>query len=155
MNATPTESVSRLPSEEYKADTMSCLLKRHSQTSLATDLEWVQGWGSYVMDVGVPLRNMATKIWTLFCGGMKPPFIIAWTMKTPMMGNNTSFAIQTERMAAIGRREIGRGTLILAKKEPKSTRESGMVIAPTKAANGDKVRSARFTVKAGLADRCP
>ena len=39
MNATPTESVSRSPSEEYKADTMSCLLKRHSQTSLATDLE--------------------------------------------------------------------------------------------------------------------
>ena len=73
----------------------------------------------------------------------------------PMIGNSTSFAMQTERMAAIGRREIGRGTFIRAKKEPKSTRESGIVIAPTKAANGDKVRSVRFTVKAGLADRCP
>jgi hypothetical protein len=66
---------------------------------------------------------------------MKPPFTIACTLSTPMMGNNTNFAIQTERMAAIGRREIGRGTFILAKNEPRSTRESGIVIDPTKAAD--------------------
>jgi hypothetical protein len=54
------------------------------------------------------------------------------------MGNSTSFATQTERIAVIGRREIGRGIFILAKKEPKRTRVSGIVMAPTKAAIGEK-----------------
>ena len=59
---------------------------------------------------------------------------MARTMKMPIMGNNTNFAKQTERIAAIGRREIGRGIFILAKEAPRSTRESGIVIAPRKAA---------------------
>ena len=54
-----------------------------------------------------------------------------------MMGNNTNFATQTERIAAIGRREIGRGTFILAKEAPRSTRESGIVMAPRKEAIGN------------------
>ena len=53
-----------------------------------------------------------------------------------MTGKSTSLAIQTERMAAMGNREIGRGIFILAKKEPKSIRESGIVMEPRKAAIG-------------------
>jgi hypothetical protein len=93
-----------------------------------------------VIEVGVPLKYIVAKICTLFCGGIKPLFTIAWTMKIPMMGNITSFATQTERIAAIGRREIGRGIFILAKKVPRSTRESGIVIEPMKAAIGMRVR---------------
>ena len=92
--------------------------------------------GSYVIEVGVPLRYMATNICALFCGGMRPPLTIACTTMTPITGNSTSFATQTERIAAIGRREIGRGIFILAKEAPKSTRESGIVMAPRKAAIG-------------------
>ena len=77
---------------------------------------------------------IATNICALFCGGMKPPLTMACTMKMPMMGNNTSFATQTEMMAAIGRREIGRGIFILAKEAPRSTRVSGIDMAPMKLA---------------------
>jgi len=105
------ERESKLSSGEYRADTISC-----------------------VIEVGVPLRYIATKICALFWGGINPFLTIACTRKTPMMGNNTIFATQTERIAAIGKREIGRGIFILAKKEPRSTRESGIVMAPTKAA---------------------
>lgn len=59
---------------------------------------------------------------------------MACTMKTPTTGSRTNFATQTERIAAIGKREIGRGIFILAKNEPRSTRVSGIVMAPTKAA---------------------
>ena len=95
--------------------------------------------GSYVIDVGVPLRYIATNICALFCGGMKSPLTMACTMKTPMMGNNTNFATQTEMIAAIGRREIGRGIFILAKEAPRRTRVSGMVMAPMKAAVGGRI----------------
>ena len=50
------------------------------------------------------------------------------------MGNNTIFATQTEMIAAMGRREIGRGIFILAKEAPRSTRVRGIVTAPMKAA---------------------
>lgn len=55
-----------------------------------------------------------------------------------MMGINTNFATQTEVIAAIGRREIGRGIFILAKEAPRSTVVSGMAMAPRKAAAGRK-----------------
>ena len=90
--------------------------------------------GSYVIEVGVPLMYIATNICALFCGGMRPPLTMACTMRTPMMGNNTNFAMQTEMIAAMGRREIGRGIFILAKEAPRSTRVSGMVMAPRNAA---------------------
>ena len=112
---------------------------------------------SYVMEVGVPLRYIATKICTLFWGGMKPCLTIACTRKTPMIGNNTNFTIQTERIAAIGNRENGRGIFILAKKEPRSTRERGIEIAPTKAAiEKKKGKMGTFDREAaGLTNRCP
>lgn len=91
------------------------------------------------MDVGVPLRYIATNICALFCGGMKPLLTMACTMNTPMAGNNTNFATQTEMIAAIGRREIGRGIFILAKEAPRSTRVSGMLMAPRKAAVGRRI----------------
>lgn len=94
----------------------------------------------YVIEVGVPLKNIATKICTLFCDGIKPPFTIACTTKTPMMGNSTNLAIQTEIIAAIGRREIGRGIFILAKKEPRSTQPKGTAIAPMKEAMAERLR---------------
>lgn len=53
-----------------------------------------------------------------------------------MMGINTNFATQTEIIAAIGRREIGRGIFILAKEAPSSTVASGTAMAPRKAAAG-------------------
>lgn len=128
-----TERVSNSPSGEYILDTISCLCN-----GLSIIHQDRQG-NSYVIEVGVPLRYIATKICTLFWGGMKPPVTIACTMKTPMMGSNTNFAKQTERIAATGRREIGRGTFILAKDAPKSTRESGIVMEPRKAAIGERL----------------
>jgi len=105
------ERVSRSPSGEHRVDTIT-----------------------WVMEVGVPLRYIATKICALFCGGMRPPLTMARTMRMPMTGNSTIFAMQTEMIAAIGRREIGRGIFILAKEAPSSTRVSGIMIAPMKAA---------------------
>ena len=92
-----------------------------------------------MIEVGVPLRYIATNICALFCRGMRPHLIMACTMKMPITGNNTNFATQTERIAAIGRREIGRGIFILAKEEPRSTRVSGIVIAPRKVAIGKDI----------------
>ena len=91
---------------------------------------------SYVIEVGVPLRYIATNICALFCGGMRPLLTMACTMRMPMMGNSTNFATQTERIAAMGKREIGRGIFILAKEAPRSARESGIEMAPMKEANG-------------------
>ena len=54
-----------------------------------------------------------------------------------MTGKSTSLATQTERIAAMGKRENGRGISILAKKEPKSTRESGIVMEPMNEAIGN------------------
>lgn len=87
-----------------------------------------------MIDVGVPLRYIATNICALFCGGMKPLLTMACTVRTPMVGINTNFATQTEIIAAIGRREIGRGIFILAKEAPRSTVLSGTAIAPRNAA---------------------
>ena len=69
------------------------------------------------------------------------------------MGNNTNFATQTERIAAIGRREIGRGIFILAKEAPKSTRERGIEMAPMKAAIG-KESVANFERDVSLTNQC-
>lgn len=96
---------------------------------------------SYVIEVGVPLRYIATKICALFCGGIRPLLTMACTTRMPMIGNNTIFATQTEMIAAIGKREIGRGIFILAKEEPRSTRESGIEIAPMKEAIRNKKRN--------------
>lgn len=133
---------------------MSCLLNVRSGLGEKLMVET----SSYVIEVGVPLRYIDTKICALFCGGIKPALTIACTRKTPMMGNSTILAIQTERIAAIGKRENGRGIFILAKKEPRSTRESGIDMAPTKTAIGERRKNSNmgtFYREAGLTNRRP
>jgi hypothetical protein len=81
---------------------------------------------------GVPLKNIATNTSALEFLDIRPCFIMARTMKTPMTGSTTIFAMHTETMAGIGKREIGRGILSRAKEAPKSINASGTVIVPTK-----------------------
>ena len=86
--------------------------------------------GTHLTAVGVPLRKIRINLSVFSFRSRNPVSVRAITKNTPTTGRMTIFAIVVMNIAAIGRRERGRGSWMREKLTPRRMRASGTATPP-------------------------
>jgi hypothetical protein len=88
---------------------------------------------------GVPLKKITTNNSTFASFGMNPPSTIVCTMARTITGKMASFTAHTDKMAGMGRRDIGRGIRRRANDAPRSINAIGTAIFPMNLASSTRL----------------